>query len=52
MGPLGLGFDDLALGGNPAATGGATDTGFLLWVSGANYLTIDASGDKIFINQQ
>ena len=52
MGPLGLGFDDLSLGQNQAATGGAADTGYLLWTDGLNYLTINAAGDKIFISLQ
>lgn len=45
MGPLSLGIDlaSFSSASNPA-------TGFLLWQDGGNYLTIDASGDKFYIN--
>ncbi len=49
MGPVSLGLDLVA----SAFPGGTYDnTGFLLWTAGANYLTINAAGDKIFINLQ
>jgi hypothetical protein len=48
MGSLSLGTKLVSSGGGS----GADTSGFLLWTAGANYLTINAVGDKIFITQQ
>jgi len=48
MGPISLGTRIVASG-----SGGGTDTsGFILWNGAAEYLTINASGDRFFITLQ
>jgi len=46
MGPLSLGLELASF----SSTGGDVGTGFLLWQGTSDYLTINAAGDKFYIN--
>lgn len=46
MGPLSLGIDLTSV----SSFGGDGVTGFLLWQGTSDYLTINAAGDKFYIN--